>query len=283
MKTIIDYLDYQDKVIPNKMAYRDQNTSLTYHQIKEKADSVASSLINKGFNKEPIAIFIDKSVYSVELMFAIAATDCYYVILDENSPYERIKKILSTLKTRVLISDNKNQSKISSLINKDFPSISLLTREELENNPIDKENLAKRKAEIKEDDLLYVLFTSGSTGTPKGVKISHKNVVSYASWFIKEFNINQNNVFGNQTPFYFSMSVTDIYGTLLSGAELNIIPKSFFSFPIQLVNYLNERKINTIYWVPSVFSIIKYCKLFNYVMPKYLKLVLFAGEVMHVP
>ncbi|MFA6861824.1 MAG: AMP-binding protein [Bacilli bacterium] len=113
--------------------------------------------------------------------------------------------------------------------------------------------------------------------------ITHKNVITYTTWFVNAFKITKDNIFGNQTPFNFSMSVTDFYGALLSGAELDIIPKSYFSFPIQLVTYLNDRHINTIYWVLSVFSIIKYYQLFDYILPKYLKLVLFAGEVMQLP
>ena len=69
------------------------------------------------------------------------------------------------------------------------------------------------------------------------------------------------------------MSVSDIFGTVYTGATFNIVPKSYFSFPIQLINYLNEREVNTIYWVPSALCIVANLKLFDYTKPKYLKKV----------
>ena len=129
-------------------------------------------------------------------------------------------------------------------------------------------------------DPLYALYTSGSTGVPKGAVLNHRNVIAYSKWSADTFNIDENTVFGNQTPFYFSMSVTDIYSTLRTGATLVIIPKAFFAFPIKLVEFLNENKVNTIYWVPSAISIVANLKLFKFAKPEYLKTVLFAGEVM---
>ncbi len=79
------------------------------------------------------------------------------------------------------------------------------------------------------------------------------------------------------------MSVSDIYSTIMSGATFNIIPKINFSFPMNLIKYLNEHKINTIYWVPSALSIVANLNTFEYILPKYLKKVLFAGEVMTMP
>ena len=115
---------------------------------------------------------------------------------------------------------------------------------------------------------------------PKGAVINHRNVIAYSKWSSETFGITSDTVFGNQTPFYFSMSVTDIYSTLRTGATLVIIPKQFFTFPIKLIEFLNEHKINTIYWVPSAMAIVANFKLFDFMKPEYLTTVLFAGEVM---
>ena len=127
---------------------------------------------------------------------------------------------------------------------------------------------------------MYILFTSGSTGIPKGTILSHKAVLSYLSWFTEEFEINEETIFGNQTPLYFSMSVSDVLSTIFSGATLYLIPKTYFSFPIKLVDYINENKINTIYWVPSALGIVSNFKVFDVKQITTLKKVLFAGEVM---
>ena len=76
------------------------------------------------------------------------------------------------------------------------------------------------------------------------------------------------------------MSVLDIFSTLKNGATLVLIPKKLFSFPIQLLEYLNKSKINTIYWVPSAMGIVAKWKALDYVNVTTLKTILFAGEVM---
>lgn len=61
-----------------------------------------------------------------------------------------------------------------------------------------------------------------------------------------------------------------------------IADKSMFSFPVKLVEEMNKRKANAIYWVPSAYQIMASLNLFKYVKPEYLKLCLFAGESMPV-
>lgn len=129
-------------------------------------------------------------------------------------------------------------------------------------------------------DPLYVLFTSGSTGIPKGVIVCHRSVIDYADWVVKTFELNENTTFGNQTPFYFSMSVLDIFATIRSGATLYIIPKMLFSFPVKLLEFLKEKEVNTIYWVPSALSIVANLGALDVIKLPDLKKILFAGETM---
>ena len=77
--------------------------------------------------------------------------------------------------------------------------------------------------------------------------------------------------FGAQTPLHFSMSVTDLFSTVKCGGTYNIIPKEYFSFPVKLIEYINDRKINTLYWVPSALNIVANWDTFSYIKPEYLK------------
>lgn len=210
-------------------------------------------------------------------MFGVVYSGNFYIVLDSNSPAERLQKIVDIIKPIAFVCEERNLDKLKSL---SISTAKVIDIEKAKKSKVKQEILDVQRKNMVSTDPIYALFTSGSTGLPKGTILTHQNVLTYIDWFVSAFDINENTIFGNQTPFYFSMSVSDIFATLVSGATFNIIPKTYFSFPIQLVRFLNERKINTIYWVPSALSIVANLKLFDYEKPNYLEKVLFAGEVM---
>ena len=85
---------------------------------------------------------------------------------------------------------------------------------------------------------------------------------------------------GNQVPFYFDVSVSDIYLMYATGSTLVIIPEMYFSFPTDLIDFINEKKINFVFCVPFVLINAANVDIFSEKLPKYLEDVFFAGEVM---
>ena len=128
-------------------------------------------------------------------------------------------------------------------------------------------------------DAIYVVFTSGSTGVPKGVSACHRSVIDYTETLSCALSFNENNIFGNQTPLYFDAPLKEIMPTLKFGATTYFIPKKLFMFPIKLVEYLNENKINTICWVVSALTMISAFGVFDKLKPIYLTTVAFGSEV----
>lgn len=276
IKAITDYLDITAEQFPNKIGVRDSEKSYDFSTIKEKAWKIATMLGKMGLFKKPVAIFLDKNVDCFTSIFGVAYSGNFYTIFDVTMPSARIEKILKILDTDVIITDRKHEKDI----NKFDIHLRPLFIEDLYRNSVDYSLIESIHSKIIDTDVLYILFTSGSTGDPKGVVISHRNVITYMEWSGKAFGFDSETVFGSQTPFYFSMSVLDIFQTIRTGAEFVIIPKKLFSLPGDLIAYIDETKINTIYWVPSALCQLANINAVYNPKLKCIKKVLFAGEVM---
>ena len=279
MKYILEYLEDISRRYPDKIAFADTQKAVCFQEFTNTAQAVGSG-INQALSQsgKPIAIFIDRSVSCLAAMMGTLYSGNFYAVLDVKSPLDRLQKILDTLAPAAIITDKSGLANGKALT--DGTDIQLLEYEALEESSVNAEALAQIRGRVIDTDPMYVLFTSGSTGVPKGVVVSHRAVIAYTTWVIETFGIDENTSWGSQTPFYFSMSITDIFSTLMSGASFYIIPKMYFSFPVTLINFLNEKKINTIYWVPSALNIVANMDTFSAVVPQYLKKILFAGEVM---
>lgn len=277
MKNILEMLEKSAKHFPDKPAFKDTENEITYNELMIDSQKIGTALCSLKCQNKPIAVYLNKSVATIEAMTGVVYSGNFYTIIDSEMPIERIKKIFETLNPVAIISEKKLLQNTLNLGIENIFTVDVLKRYEVN------EKFLKSVRDLQIDtDPLYTLYTSGSTGAPKGTVITHKNVLAYSEWVTEAFNICSDSIIGNQTPFYFSMSVTDIYSTLCTGASMVIIPKMYFSFPVKLIEYLNENRINTIYWVPSAYGIISNSKAFEVIKPKYLKTAMFAGEVMPV-
>lgn len=275
-KTIKDILKNTTEKHEEKVLFSEINKEVTYKEFYDICEAGASFLLSKNLYKQNVMIFIDKSINCLEAMFSSMFAGVVYTVVDVNSPINRIETIMDTLKPAAIITDEKNKQKCKNL------EIESFCIEEMLETEILPDKLIEANQSLVDTDPLYILFTSGSTGVPKGSVINHRSVILYATDICNTFSITEESVFGSQTPFYFSMSILDIFATILSGATFNIIPKMYFSFPVKLIEHLNQFKVNTIYWVPSAMSIVANFNTFESALPKYLKTILFAGEVMPI-
>ena len=276
-KNILQYLECNAIQYPDKTIFASENTAVSYAEFTASAKKVGSSLLKKSLHKANIAVFVDKSVSCLLAMMGVVYAGSCYTVIDVQSPTDRINTILDTFHPSCILTDKKNVTKCSKIT-----GIMTLTLEQMLEEEADEALLSMARKVQVDTDPLYVLFTSGSTGIPKGSVICHRSVIDYAETICKTFNIDETTVWGSQTPFYFSMSILDVFSTICAGATLYIIPKMYFSFPVLLIEFLNEKKINSIYWVPTAMNIVADFDTFSEAVPNYLTKVLFAGEVMPV-
>lgn len=280
MKNILEYLEQTAENHPDKIGFTDEHRDVTFSELMQNAQRIAGSLAKIGCRK-PVAVLIDRNVRCIESMFAAVYAGNFYVVIDVHSPEARIRSILETLHPAAVITDRELLPLAQQLAGAAHAELIVLY-EDAVLREIDREHLARIREHMIDTDPLYVLFTSGSSGTPKGTILSHRSVISYTSWVSGQFGFDTATVFGSQTPLYFSMSVTDLFSTIKCGSTYHMIPKSYFTFPMKLIEFLNHRQVNTIYWVPSALAIVSNWDVFAFARPEHLKTILFAGEVMPV-
>ena len=278
MKNILEMLERSAERFPDKLIFRDENSDMTYSEFLNTAKSIGTFIARYGIINKPIAVIAERSVKNLAAMFGVLYSGNFYTVIDSEMPPERVKAIFNTLKPAAVVVTKACLSVFKKL---DFNG-KTVNYEIAKDCPADSNLLGKIRENMIDSDPAYVLFTSGSTGVPKGAVVSHKAVLSYVKWYADTFKIDESTVFGSQTPFYFSMSVSDVFSCVFAGGELNIIPKALFSFPMKLIEFLNTRRVNTIYWVPSALCIIANWRALDYGELKYVEKVLFAGEVMPV-
>lgn len=275
-RLVTDYLDVSAAKFPQKIAFADEHREMTFATLKEEAQKIAAGLIQQKFFKQPVAVFLDKSVECIAAFMGIAYSGNFYTPIDIKMPVSRIEKIIATLEPKVIITDRAHADNAADFAH----NAKVMLYEELVVNIADESLVKLCTDKIIDSDILYVLFTSGSTGNPKGVIIGHKSVIDYTEWVRTAFEIDDKCIIGNQTPFYFSMSVLDIYQTICNACTMYIIPKEKFAFPIRLLEYIQERSINFIYWVPTALCLVANLRALGKVDISCLRKILFAGEVM---
>lgn len=296
-RRVIEYLDAAARKYPEKTAFADAKKEISFSALRKTARCIGRSILSQGICRSPVAVLMEKDVDCAAAFLGVAYSGSFYCPLDYRMPAGRLNTILSVLEAKLLITSRSLKERMEEI---SFPGTVLIYEEISQWGEAGKETgeteeageagkeaedeagdeLDRALSSVTEQDPLYVLFTSGSTGVPKGVLVGERVVTNYLEWLGKTFPFTSEDVFGNQAPFYFDVSVHDIYAALYFGARMEIIPPSYFSFPVKLVEYMNERRITAFLWVPSAMGIVANLDVFRFACPKDLKYVMFAGEVL---
>jgi amino acid adenylation domain-containing protein len=274
-RNVLEYLEQIVPKVPDKIAYADENMGITFEEVYRQSRAIGTYLQKQGHDKEPIVVFMGKHPRTIVTFFGVVYSGNYYVPIDEEMPRHRIELIFQSLNPKAVICD----ADTAKLLDAFSFSGKVYSYEAMITTAVEDEILCKVRERQIDTDPIYIVFTSGSTGIPKGVVACHRSVIDYIENLSEVLQFNENTVFGNQTPLYVDACLKELYPTLKFGATTYLIPKSLFMFPLQLVEFLNKYKINTVCWVVSALTMISAFGALEREVPKYLHTIAFGSEV----
>ena len=273
IRNILEYLEATVRRLPEKIAFGDGERHITFRQTYDQARAIGSFVHHKGFSGKPVAVLMEKQPRTIAAFLGAVYGGSYYVPLDAEMPLHRIEGILARLEPCLILCDNTTEGLARQL------GGTVFRYEDAAFGAIDEAVLARIRQNQLDIDPVYIVFTSGSTGVPKGVLGCHRSVIDYIENLVPVLGCGENTVFGNQTPLYFDACLKEIIPTLKFGATTYLIPRSLFLFPLQLIDYLNEHRINTLCWVVSALTMVSSLGALDRRVPVHVRTIAFAGEV----
>ncbi|MBD2776531.1 non-ribosomal peptide synthetase [Iningainema tapete] len=275
-KSIHQLFEEQVELNPDAVAVVFENQQLTYRQLNERANQLAHYLRTKGVEPEVlVGICLERSLEMVVGILGILKAGGAYVPLDPSYPTERLAYTLLDAEVTVLLTQKsllpslpENQAFVVCL-DADWEVISTCSRE----NAV---------SSSQPNNLAYVIYTSGSTGRPKGVLVNHQNVIRLFAATQSWYHFCASDVFTLFHSIAFDFSVWELWGALLYGGRLVIVPYWVSRDPRAFHTLLRQEQVTVLNQTPSAFrQLIRVEELAGTEESKLsLRLVIFGGEAL---
>ncbi len=232
---------------PAAVALMFGDEQLTYRELNARANQLAHYLTRKGVRAETrVGICLDRSADMIVALLGVLKAGGAYVPLDPSYPKARLEFMLKDAEVPLLLTE-KTQPTDFALHTSEVIWVDELAEElagESRENP---------NSEATGETLAYVMYTSGSTGKPKGVAVTHKNIVrlvkntNYADFTADE-------VFLQFAPISFDASTFEVWGSLLNGARLALMPAGPASLD-ELARALKRYHVTTLWLTAGLFHL----------------------------
>jgi len=274
IRNAFEYLEASALRVPDKTAFADASRSFSFAEILEAALSVGSGLT--GFFRGRAVVLCGRNVMSLIGMFGAMSAGLTYVPVDAKMPEDRLQRILETVSPCCILycaEDTKTAAKYSEYA-------SIIEIDSAVGGSYSSDALKAVREKVLDIDPAYMIFTSGSTGNPKGIAVSHRSLIDFTEWMAEECGLDENDVLGNQAPFFFDLSVKDIYQTLKLGCTTHILEKKLFMFPTLLIDCLCEKGVTGLVWATSAFRMTADSGILDKKVPQYVKKIILGGEAL---
>ena len=244
---------------PDRLAHISGAQTLNYGSLCTGAQKVAS-YINKEFgaNRSPVVVYGHKESEMLIAFLGVSKSGRAYVPVDISTPESRLSQIVNAVQAPLVLKPPKIKEILAGA---EVPLV-------------DGESIGPK-------DTYYIKFTSGSTGNPKGVCVPMEGLEDFLTWMVQEQSFSDSTeVFLNQAPFSFDLSVIDLYLSLVTGGTLVSVSRDDVGNPAQLFRTLSSSRTSIWVSTPSFCSLCLQEPSFAEKMMPQLKTFLFCGEVL---
>jgi amino acid adenylation domain-containing protein len=203
---------------PDAVAAAIDREYLTYRDLAARASRLALTLRRAGVGPDQlVGVCLDRSLDLVVSLLAILEAGGAYLPIDPLYPPERLAFMLEDADVQVMLTQRRFLSGLPAAKAR-FLCVDDEIEEFADVSPAP-------AAAAGPDNLAYVIYTSGSTGRPKGVMVPHRGVVNYLTWCIAAYGLDEGGSAPIHSPVGFDLTVTSLFGPLLSGGRVVLIPE----------------------------------------------------------
>ena len=260
---------------PDRIALIGARDAMTYGELATRSNQVAHVLRGLGVGQESlVGLCVDRSFELVVGILGILKAGGAYVPLDPAFPSTRIEMLLEDCAPSVVVS----VTRVASSLPLGGTHVLCIDRDDAELAIAPQDCLP---AIGDASNLAYVIYTSGSTGLPKGVLVEHRNVMRLFSSTQRWFDFDASDVWTLAHSFAFDFSVWELFGALLHGGQLVIVPSDVARSPERFRALLAERCVTVLNQTPSAFRGLV-VEDGHHATDLHLRHVIFGGEALDV-
>ncbi|MFJ7095884.1 amino acid adenylation domain-containing protein [Streptomyces mirabilis] len=279
-----DALERQVARTPGHTAVSDDARNVTYRELWDHSGELAGALRRLGAGPEQlVAILVDRSVEQVEAIVGVLRSEAGYVPLDPASPDGRLRTLLRQTRPVAVVVSEQLLPRLTELDPASgVPFVVIgpdggITEQE---GVRPERGTVAATARLHPDSPAYVIFTSGSTGQPKGVCITHRNVVRLVEQAQDRYRFTDQDVWSMFHSYGFDVSVFEMWGALLNGGRVTVVPYWVSRSPDEFYDFLAAERVTVLSQTPSAFSQLILAAEIRDADPSELSLryVIFAGE-----
>ncbi|MCR4034164.1 amino acid adenylation domain-containing protein, partial [Flavobacterium panacis] len=274
-KTIIELFEEQVMNTPDAVAVVYDGEELSYRELNERSNQLGRYLRDQGVQADTlVGICLERSLEMLVGILGILKSGAAYVPIDPDYPQDRISYMVGDAGMKQVLSSSSSHKVLEQYGDL---SVVLLDTDLGRMSNYSTENLS---VAVRPSDLAYVIYTSGSTGNPKGVLITHNNVVRLFKNESCLFDFGTDDVWTLFHSFCFDFSVWEMYGALLHGGRLVVVPKAVTRDAISFRELLIREGVTVLNQTPGSFYALQE-EFLSRVLDHSIRYVIFGGEALN--